>query len=80
MRTFKYTVKSPLTLDYEMHCTFFFSSSNMKRFDNERCEEEILPVEKKRMELLQIRLWENMYSVCMTFLAIYYAQCFYGFV
>lgn len=35
---------------------------------------------KKLMELLQIRLWENIYSLCMTFLAIYYAQGFYGFI
>lgn len=27
--------------------SFFFSSSNMKMFDNERCEKEILPVGKK---------------------------------
>lgn len=50
MRTSKYTVRSPLTLDYEMYCTrliLFFSSSNMKMFDNERCEKEILPVGKK---------------------------------
>lgn len=40
MRTSKYTVKSPLTLDYKMYCTrlILFSCSNMKRFDNERCD------------------------------------------